>query len=57
MSVAVVVGAQWGDEGKGRLVDYLAARAYLRRIEELAGAPLRLVSVGLDRAQMVVLPA
>jgi adenylosuccinate synthase len=27
MSVAVVVGAQWGDEGKGRLVDYLAARA------------------------------
>ena len=23
----VVVGAQWGDEGKGRLVDYMAARA------------------------------
>jgi adenylosuccinate synthase len=23
----VVVGAQWGDEGKGRVVDYLAARA------------------------------
>ena len=29
MSVTVVVGAQWGDEGKGRVVDYLAARADL----------------------------
>jgi len=27
MTVNVVVGAQWGDEGKGRVVDYLAARA------------------------------
>ncbi len=27
MPVTVVVGAQWGDEGKGRIVDYLAARA------------------------------
>lgn len=27
MSVVVVVGAQWGDEGKGRVVDLLAARA------------------------------
>lgn len=27
MSVAVVVGAQWGDEGKGKLVDYLARQA------------------------------
>ncbi len=27
MTVSVVVGAQWGDEGKGRVVDYLAARA------------------------------
>ena len=27
MSVAVVVGAQWGDEGKGKIVDYLAERA------------------------------
>lgn len=25
MPVAVVVGAQWGDEGKGRVVDYLAS--------------------------------
>ena len=27
MTVTVVVGAQWGDEGKGRVVDYMAARA------------------------------
>jgi adenylosuccinate synthase len=27
MTVTVVVGAQWGDEGKGRVIDYLAAEA------------------------------
>lgn len=27
MSVAIVVGAQWGDEGKGKVVDYYAAQA------------------------------
>ena len=27
MPVTLVVGAQWGDEGKGRIVDYLAAGA------------------------------
>ena len=27
MSVRVVVGLQWGDEGKGKIVDYLAERA------------------------------
>ncbi len=27
MTVTAVVGAQWGDEGKGRVVDYLAQRA------------------------------
>ncbi len=29
MPVTAVVGAQWGDEGKGRIVDYLAQRADL----------------------------
>jgi adenylosuccinate synthase len=29
------------------------ARAYLQRIEVLAGAPIRFVSVGPERAQMV----
>ena len=23
----MVIGAQWGDEGKGKIVDYLAAKA------------------------------
>ncbi|MBO7741967.1 MAG: adenylosuccinate synthetase, partial [Victivallales bacterium] len=27
MSSIVVVGTQWGDEGKGKIVDYLAERA------------------------------
>ena len=27
MTVTAVVGAQWGDEGKGRIIDYLASRA------------------------------
>ncbi|MDX1614492.1 MAG: adenylosuccinate synthase [Candidatus Promineifilaceae bacterium] len=29
MPVTVVIGAQWGDEGKGRIVDYLAQDAHL----------------------------
>ena len=27
MSVNCVIGLQWGDEGKGRIVDYLAQKA------------------------------
>ena len=27
MSVTAVVGAQWGDEGKGRIIDFLAQEA------------------------------
>ncbi len=27
MTVTAIVGAQWGDEGKGRVIDYLAQRA------------------------------
>ncbi|MGH4039217.1 MAG: adenylosuccinate synthase [Sphaerochaeta sp.] len=27
MSISAIVGAQWGDEGKGRIVDYLAVKA------------------------------
>ena len=29
MSVVVVVGAQWGDEGKGKVVDLLTERAHV----------------------------
>jgi adenylosuccinate synthase len=32
-----------------------AARAYLRRIEELAGVPIRFVSVGAEREQLILL--
>lgn len=27
MSTVVVTGTQWGDEGKGKIVDYLAQKA------------------------------
>ena len=27
MSVSVVIGTQWGDEGKGKIVDMIAATA------------------------------
>ena len=27
MTLQVIVGAQWGDEGKGRIVDWFAAQA------------------------------
>ena len=27
MSAVVVIGTQWGDEGKGKIVDYLAEKA------------------------------
>ena len=27
MSTVAVVGTQWGDEGKGKAIDYLATRA------------------------------
>ena len=29
MPVTAVVGAQWGDEGKGRVIDYLAQKVTL----------------------------
>ena len=83
MPAVVLVGAQWGDEGKGRVIDHLAsragmvirfqggwrtdtsgcrrwddlpaeARAYLERIAGLAAAPIRFVSVGPERSQIIV---
>ncbi|RLD18392.1 MAG: hypothetical protein DRI33_04285, partial [Caldiserica bacterium] len=27
MSGTILVGAQWGDEGKGKIIDYLAQNA------------------------------
>ena len=37
----------------GKLEDFAAARHYLRRIEELTGIPVSLVSVGPERSQIV----
>jgi len=31
MANVVVVGAQWGDEGKGKIVDWLSERADVSR--------------------------
>jgi adenylosuccinate synthase len=49
----------WGVEidGVNRLEDLpAAARAYVARIEELAGVPVSYVGVGPDRDQTVVMP-
>jgi len=27
MAATIVIGAQWGDEGKGKIVDFLAAKS------------------------------
>lgn len=27
MTTVVIVGAQWGDEGKGKIIDFLASKA------------------------------
>ena len=33
-NIVVVIGAQWGDEGKGKVTDYFAARAnYIVRFQ------------------------
>ncbi len=37
MPVRIIVGAQWGDEGKGKVVDYLSERAEL--VARYAGGP------------------
>ena len=35
MPAVVVVGAQWGDEGKGKAVDYLADRVLFMEAGQL----------------------
>lgn len=37
MPVQIIVGAQWGDEGKGKIVDYLAGRS--RMVIRFQGGP------------------
>jgi adenylosuccinate synthase len=51
MSVMAIVGAQWGDEGKGKIVDELAARAdYVVRYQGGGNAGHRVVRDGQEFA-------
>jgi adenylosuccinate synthase len=43
----------WGDEGKGRLVDLLAANAEVLELERLAGTRIRMVSIRPERTQVI----
>jgi adenylosuccinate synthase len=38
MANVVVVGAQWGDEGKGKIVDWLSERAACVRASSASSA-------------------
>ncbi|HLJ81397.1 MAG TPA: adenylosuccinate synthase [Ktedonobacterales bacterium] len=51
MSVMAIVGAQWGDEGKGKLIDELASRTdYVVRYQGGANAGHRVVAGGSEFA-------
>ena len=56
MSRVVVVGAQWGDEGKGKIVDYIAESADL--VVRYAGGPNagHTLVVGDDKVIVRLLP-
>lgn len=52
MTVRVVVGAQFGDEAKGKITDYLAADA--RHVVRTGGGPNAGHSIHLDRGTVVL---
>ncbi len=57
MAVSAVVGTQWGDEGKGKIVDYLAERAkYVVRFQGGNNAGHTIV-VGDDTFKLHLLPS
>ena len=57
MPALVVVGAQWGDEGKGKLVDYLTSRAeYVVRFQGGNNAGHTLVVDG-KKTKLSVMPS
>src|SRR5579885_1793603 len=56
MKSVVVVGAQWGDEGKGKVVDYLAASFdYIARVAGGHNAG-HTVIIGKDRYVLQLIP-
>jgi len=57
MPVTIVVGAQWGDEGKGRIVDFLAAASdAVARFGGGANAG-HTVRVGVDTYKLSIVPS
>jgi adenylosuccinate synthase len=52
MSATVVVGAQWGDEGKGKIVDLLASRAEM--VVRYGGGPNAGHTLVVDGARLVL---
>lgn len=57
MSVTVVVGTQWGDEGKGKIVDYLAADADLIIRYQGGSNAGHTVVVGSDTFKLHLIPS
>ena len=56
MKSVVVVGAQWGDEGKGKVVDYLAGSFdYIARVAGGHNAG-HTVIIGKDRYVLQLIP-
>src|ERR1700682_2767715 len=56
MNSVVVVGAQWGDEGKGKVVDYLAGSfEYIARVAGGHNAG-HTVIIGTDRYVLQLIP-
>ena len=54
MANVVVVGAQWGDEGKGKIVDWLSERAdVIARFQGGHNAGHTLVSMALSTSCML----
>ena len=57
MTVTAIVGANWGDEGKGKTTDYLAAEAdYVVRFQGGANAG-HTVTVGGDKFILHLVPS
>jgi len=52
MAVRVLVGAQWGDEGKGKVVDYLGRGVHI--IARYAGGPNAGHTVVIRGAQTIL---
>ena len=58
MKSVVVVGAQWGDEGKGKVVDYILAGSFIEYIVHIAGGHNagHTVIIGKDRYVLQLIP-